>query len=193
MRQHDDQSAVVRVYNSLWNSMLLGAVCLIFAAGGVFLILHEDGNTLVKIIGGWLNVLFFGVGGLAYLAVVLYMRICHMPVIVIYADKLEYGIPLRRKRYTVCFKDVDRFRMVKVASSEMMAIDYKKTVVQDKFDAQETSRLKECLMSFNREQTGAIEAIPTENLSMKGKEICDILNDRVKRYAGEAGNKNPIR
>lgn len=37
-------------------------------------------------------------------------------------------------------------------------------------------------MSFNFKKTGAIENIPAGNLTMKGKDVCDLLNARLKSF-----------
>lgn len=47
-------------------------------------------------------------------------------------------------------------------------------------DYEDSSSFKQSLMNFNFNQTRAIENIPVVNLTMKGKDICDLLNRRLK-------------
>ncbi len=185
MAHHDKQftDAEVVIDHSIWKSLLLGIVCLIFVTMGLFFISDVNSNGITKIIGGWLNVLFFGIGGLFYIVTVFYRKIHGIPFLVIYADKLDCCTSIGRKRHTIYFKDVERFRPIKVSASEQIAIDYKTTFIQNKFASARTSRITEYLLSFNYKQTGAIESIPADNLNIKGKEICDILNERVRRFA----------
>ncbi len=59
----------------------------------------------------------------------------------------------------------------------MIAVDYKTAPLIHKFDG--ASDLKQNIMNFNFNEIGAIENIPVHNLTMKGKDICDILNRRL--------------
>lgn len=47
-------------------------------------------------------------------------------------------------------------------------------------DYEDSSSFKQSLMNFNFNHTGAIENIPVVNLTMKGKDICILLNRRLK-------------
>jgi len=62
MKQTNRQTneAVIRIYQSLWKNMLLGILCLAFAVGGYSIIKDEECNLVTKVLGGWLNVIFFG-------------------------------------------------------------------------------------------------------------------------------------
>ena len=44
----------------------------------------------------------------------------------------------------------------------------------------ETSNFIKKLMVFNLQLIGSIEAILVSNLTMRGNEICDMLNERIK-------------
>ena len=62
MKQTNRQTneAEIRIYQSLWKNMLLGILCLAFAVGGYSIIKDEECNLVTKVLGGWLNVIFFG-------------------------------------------------------------------------------------------------------------------------------------
>lgn len=183
MKQQEEQSADIMIYQSIWKSLLLGVGSLILATGGLFIISDTTCNAITRIVGGWLSVIFFGIGGLFYTVNMLYMEIRQIPYLIIYADKLEYYIPLRRKRYTILFKDVELFRPIKVSHSEQVAIHYTEDFIQNKYTPAKTSRLKRSLLAFNRSIMDAPASIPTDNLSMKGEDICNILNKRVQLSA----------
>ena len=62
----------------------------------------------------------------------------------------------------------------------MISVDYKTIPLIHKVE--ESSDFKQRLMIFNFKNTGAVENILVANLTKKGKEICDLLNWRLKKY-----------
>lgn len=171
--------AEIKIYQSLWKNTLLAILCLAFAVVG-YMIIRDDGDDLMtKVLGGWLNIVFFGGGGLFVLIVTLYNRIRHIPFLIIYEDRLKFYVQSKGIYYTVRFADVERFRLTKVSSSKMIAIDYKVTPLIHKME--ESSGFVQKMMEFNIEVTGAIENIPVNHLTMKVKEIYSLLNKRLKK------------
>jgi hypothetical protein len=43
-----------------------------------------------------------------------------------------------------------------------------------------TSGLKQRMMAFNVEASGAVESFLADGLAMKGQELCNLLNSRLK-------------
>lgn len=46
---------------------------------------------------------------------------------------------------------------------------------------EESSGFMQRMMTFNFNVSGAIESLPADNLTMRGEEICDILNGRLNK------------
>lgn len=61
-----------------------------------------------------------------------------------------------------------------------IAIEYKTKYISQKMESPETSNFIKKLMVFNLQLIGSIEAILVSNLTMRGNEICDMLNERIK-------------
>lgn len=179
MKQTNRQTneAEIRIYQSLWKNMLLGILCLAFAVGGYFIIKDEECNLVTKVLGGWLNVIFFGGGGLFVIILTLYNRIRRIPLLIIHDDRLEMYVQCKATYHTVSFADVKRFRLINVFNTKQIAIDYKTVPLINKFE--ESSGVKQRVMRFNFNTVGAIESIPADHLTMKGKEICSLLNERI--------------
>lgn len=172
-----DKYPEIRIYQSLWKSMLLAVGCLAFSVGGCMIIIENNCDLTTKILGGWLNVIFFGGIGLFLIINAVYNVIRCIPFLIIYDDRLEFWEQRKRSYYTINYADVKKFRLVKIYSSKMITVDYKTAPLIYKFD--EASDLKQSIMNFNFNEIGAIENIPVHNMTMKGKEICDILNRRL--------------
>ena len=62
----------IRIYHSIWKNIALIAVCFVFVAMGIFLLLHGNHSFIV-----WTGILFFGGGGLFMLFLILRERIGH--------------------------------------------------------------------------------------------------------------------
>lgn len=178
MKQTNRQTneAEIRIYQSLWKNMLLGILCLAFAVGGYFIIKDEECNLVTKVLGGWLNVIFFG-GGLFVIILTLYNRIRSTPLLIIHDDRLEMYVQRKAAYHTVSFADVKCFRLINVFNTKQIAIDYKTVPLINRFE--ESSGVRQSVMRFNFNAVGAIESIPVDHLTMKGKDICRLLNERI--------------
>lgn len=172
-------AAEIRIYQSLWKNALLAAGCLAFSVVGCTIIRDNYCDLATKILGGWLSVIFFGGCGLFLTVTILYNRIRHIPFLIIYEDRLELYEQRKGSYYTISFANVRKFRLVSLYSSKMISVDYKTIPLIHKVE--ESSDFKQRLMTFNFKKTGAIENILVANLTMKGKEICDLLNWRLKK------------
>ena len=109
----------------------------------------------------------------------LYNKIRHIPLLIIYEDRLELYEQRKGTYRAIHFADVKRFRLIKIHSTKLIAVDYKVTPLIHKVE--ESSGFMQRLMAFNFKVSGAIESLPADNLTMKGKEICGILNGRLNK------------
>lgn len=170
----------VRIYQSVGKNLLLFAGCLVFVVIGCMIVRDEYCGLAKKIFVGWLGILFFGGGGLSVFAVVLYNRIRHIPLLKIFDNRIELYKQYKGVYYSIDFSDVRKFRFVKNRNFKTIAVDYKTISLKRKLE--ESPGFMQSLMSFNFKETGAIENIPAGNLTMKGKDICDLLNARLKCF-----------
>lgn len=169
----------IRIYQSLWKTALLSALCLSFAVMGCLVIMDDGCNVAMRILAGWLNVIFFGGCGLSVFMVTVYNRIRHIPLLIIHEDRLEFYVQVKGVYYTIKFADVKGFRMTSVCGAKQIAIDYKAVSLMNKLE--ESSSFKRYVLALNFKVLGAIESIPAEGLTMKGRKICNILNERLEK------------
>lgn len=102
-------------------------------------------------------------------------------ILIIYKDKLEFYVLFRGTYYTINFADVERFRVTRIFGSKQITIDYKTSPLANKYE--EASSFRQSFLKFNLNVLGAIESIPAEGLTMRGKDICDILNEHLSGIA----------
>lgn len=170
----------IKIYQSLWKNLLLVICCMFFAIGAIFIIADDSCKIMTKICGGWLGAMFFGGGGLFLCVTTFYNSIRRIPYLIIYKDRVEIYVQLKGIYKVVKFADVKSFRLIKVHHTRYIAVDYKTKYISQKMESPETSNFIKKLMAFSLQLTGSIEAILTLNLTMKGNEICDMLNERIK-------------
>jgi phosphoribosylformylglycinamidine synthase len=180
MKQADKtEMTEIRIYQCLWKNMLWAVGCFAFAAGGYLIVKDIYADWPTKVFGGWLSIIFFGGGGLFLILTTLYNKIRHIPLLIIYEDRLELYEQRKGTYRAIHFADVKRFRLIKIHSTKLIAVDYKVTPLIHKVE--ESSGFMQRLMAFNFKVSGAIESLPADNLTMKGKEICGILNGRLNK------------
>ena len=146
------------------------AVCFVFAATGVLMLLDGYRSFLA-----WMSILFFGGGGLFVLFLILRERICDKAYYII-TDKsvLVDGM----KKWEVRFADVEEFYLINVSSSKQIGIKYKKEIELQKFE--DASKAGRAVRRFNKSVAGSQETLPADGLTIKPKDLCEILNERVK-------------
>ncbi len=169
----------IRIYDSLKRALLLFVGCLIFVTGGVFVIADDGCRPDVKLIAGWLNCLFFGLGGLLMLGSTLYKRIRCIPSLIIRDDCVCIYVQMKNKYDVSMFRDIERFRLTKLYNSKMILIDYKPMAIVNEFD--KSSPLVRQLMAFNLNKVNALKGISTANLATNTEKLCAILNGKLTR------------
>ena len=151
------------------------AVCFMFAATGVLMLLHGE-----KSFFAWTGILFFGGGGLFVLFLILKERITHTPYYMITDDGLIMNSGL--KTFEVHFADVECFYLTKVGTAwgktMLIFIQYKENVELQKFE--DASKAGRAVRRFNKNVAGSQYTLPADGLTIKPKDLCEILNERVK-------------
>ena len=175
-KQTTDNSEI-RIYERLPKSLLMSLLCLMFAVGGIFILRDDSAGTALKIIGGWLNILFFGLGGLFMLGSTLLNKIKRIPSLIIRDDCVCIHIPLKNKYDIILFKNVNSFSLIKPSMTKLISVNYKSAEMIKEFDR--SSHIEQLLMTFNYRTINALKSIPAENLTLSAKRICAILNSKL--------------
>lgn len=124
----------------------------------------------------WLGIAFFGMGGLFMLYASLRERLMGKPFLTI-TDK--FIIIENMKQAIVNFADVESFEVLKGRQQKFIAIHYRPDVEQQKMD--EASTIGRSIRSLNLRLVNAQETIPTTGTGMKAEELCNLLNEMLKR------------
>lgn len=160
----------IRVYLSLWKTGILILVCFAFAALGLHtLIVHPEKSGFVF----WLGLLFFGFGGIFMLWLILRERITGKPYYLVTDESVIMNSGL--KAWKIRFADVESFFLV----GKMIGIRYNKDKEIQKME--DASGLGRLVRRFNQRIGNAQEHLYVSGMTMKPKELCDLLNERVKK------------
>lgn len=167
----------IKVYRSIWKSLFLIISSFTFAALGILMLRDEDAGDKAT---AWVSILFFGLGGLFMLYIILKERLSHVPYIVITDTKLVMNIAFRH--WEVSFSDVKEFYVIKMRRrgfviTQLIGIKYKEGVERSKFD--NANKAGRAVRKFNRAFYGSQESIPAAGLTMRPQRLCDLLNERV--------------
>ena len=168
----------IRVYHSLWKTGILTLVCFAFAALGIYsLVVHPEKSGFVF----WLGLLFFGFGGIFMLWLILRERITGKPYYLVTDESVIMNSGF--KAWEVRFADVKSFFLV----GKMIGIRYNKDKEIQKME--DASVLGRIIRHFNQRIGDSQEHLYVSNMTMKPKELCDLLNERVKNI--KTGSKRP--
>jgi hypothetical protein len=162
----------IKIYHSIRKNIAIMAVCFVFVALGVYQLLHGDHAFIV-----WAGILFFGIGGLFFVFLMLRERINHRPYYVI-ADEyvmMDSGM----KKWKVSFADVEEFYLINVMSSKQIGIRYKKEIEFQKMN--DASSAGRTIRKMNERIAGVQEALPADDLTIKPQQLCDMLNMKLKK------------
>lgn len=164
----------VRIYHSMWRMLLLALASLTFAVAGFLMAIHSPKG--FHIVVGWIGVVFFGLGGLYMLYGTLKERLTGKPFLTITDEAV---IMDGMKHAVIRFADVKSFKVVKMGKQEFVAVHYKPGVELKKMD--EANGLDRSIRKLNLQLVNAQENISTTGTDMKAQELCDLLNERMKR------------
>lgn len=129
-----DKNSEIRIYQSVWKNTFYAICCLAFAIVGYLIIINPSTKWPTKIFGGLLNMIFFGGASALFFAMASHKRIRRIPFLIIYADRLGIYKQRNGDYHTINYADVKKFRLVKIHSSKMIAVDYKTAPLIHKFD-----------------------------------------------------------
>ena len=82
------------------------------------------------------------------------------------------------------YADIKSFRLSEVDRAKFIAVDYKKDV--DARKLAEASKFGQTVRKLNKKISGAQEAIPVDQLTLKPDVILEILNENLAAYNKKA-------
>ena len=85
------------------------------------------------------------------------------------------------KQYDIRFADVNSFAMLGGRQNKIIGIHYKMRVERQKME--DASFIGRLARKFNLTVSGTQESISLSGVPMKAHELCDLLNERLKRQA----------
>lgn len=162
----------IRIYHSILKNIALMAVCFVFVAMGIFILMHGERSFIA-----WTGILFFGGGGLFVLFLIMRERISHKAYYIITDESVLMDSGMKKRE--VRFADVEEFYLINVMSSKQIGIKYKKDVEFQKMnDASNAGRI---IRKMNESIAGVQESLPADGLNIKPHELCDLLNMRLTK------------
>ena len=164
----------IKIYSSLWRMMLLFLESLLFVLAGIF-ILHMHKN-MFHLVVGWVSILAFGCCSIIFLFSFLKERLFGQAHLTINDEELPYR---RFRTIHVRFADVASFEVKELGDNEFIAINYKPDVEWQMM--QDASIFGYLYRSMNKRLINALDSISVTDISMKADELCNILNERLKR------------
>lgn len=166
----------IRIYHSVWRMLLLILTSFAFVAASFFMLNDPKIEGGFYVVIGWLGIVFFGLGGLLMLYAILKERLTDRPFMTITDEAI---IMEGMKQSVIRFADVKSFEVVNMRNQKFVAVHYKPNVEQQKKD--EAGTIGRNIRSLNRRLVNAQETITTTGTSMKAEELCDLLNERLRR------------
>lgn len=163
----------IHIYHSIWKNAVIILVGLVFSAIGIYLILGGKSGLFV-----WAATLFFGLGSLFILFLLVRERISDKPFLVI-TDK-SVIMNSGAKSFEVSFADVDKFLFTDTFGTNMIGIQYTKEAEANK--TANASAAGQKLRKVNKFIAGASEAIPASELSIRPSVILELLNERLEAF-----------
>ena len=163
----------IRVYQSIWRNAFTILVSLLFSVLGVYLILNGKGGFLV-----WASTIFFGLGALFMLYLLVREKITGKPYLVI-TDKAVV-MNSGAKSYEIPFADVDTFLMTGVFGNKMIGIRYTKEA--EAKQTAEASSAGRAVRKFNTFVSGVPGALPASGLSIRPLVLLELLNERLEAF-----------
>ena len=162
----------IRIYHSIRKNIVLLAVSFLFVALGVFQLVNGDHSFIV-----WVCFLFFGIGGLYVLFLILRERINNKPYYIITDECVIMDSGM--KKWEVRFSDVEEFYLINVMSSKQIGIRYKKEIEFQKMN--DASSAGRTIRKMNERIAGVQESLPADDLTIKPQQLCVLLNMKLTK------------
>lgn len=158
---------------------MLPVLLVLLALTIVFVIPLSQGKG--SLIWNWSLLLFSGSAFLFFLFIILRERLLHKPPLIITEDKVIDNNVGRIKEYH--FTDIHHFDLIispgLYASRAVIRIHYMPSVETKKMS--EAKGMDRIYRKMNVAMMNAQDSIQVTNLTMKPRQLCDLLNERLKK------------
>ena len=158
---------------------MLPVLLVLLALTIVFIIPLSQGKG--SLVWNWSLLLFSGSAFLFFLFLILRERLLHKPPLIITEDKVIDNNVGRIKEYH--FTDIHHFDLIVYsglyASQAVIRIHYMPSVETKKMS--EAKGMDRIYRKMNVAMMNAQDSIQVTNLTMKPKQLCDLLNERLKK------------
>ena len=165
----------VRIYHTPWGGRIWWAILVSLGFVGLFVWLIVDDPALRGDWRFWFALIFFGLMTLFFPLVALWERLLGRPAVVVMADKVVCTALWRRSEYR--FDEVKRFKLTQMSGQEFIAVHFDKQEEQRRL--QDASKMGRAVRRLNIGMVGVQESIAASGLTMKPRELCNLLNRRV--------------
>lgn len=169
----------IKIYHSVWKNLPTILISLVFTILFIYAMTQDKGSPLLV----WGGLLFFGLGCLFMLFMLLRERLFHKPYITITDDKVIVNHVGRIWEYNLA--DIHRFELHEYRggyrfyfSTDIISVHYKRNVEAKKMN--KAKGIDRITRKMNVAMMNAQEGIKADQLTMKPKQLCDLLNERLK-------------
>lgn len=167
----------IKLYHKVWTILLVLLLLLTLMIVPIIPLCQGKGSLLWNCILLMIPTPVFLLG----LIVLFRERVLHIPPIIITEDRIIVNSVGGIKEYH--FADIDRFRLFDfgelIISRVVITIHYIRSVETKKMD--ESKGLDRIYRKMNLALMNAQDSIQVTNLTMKPKQLCNLLNKRLKR------------
>jgi hypothetical protein len=170
----------IKIYHSIWKNLPTILISLVFTILCIYALTQGKGSPLWV----WAGLLFFGLGGLFMLFMLLRERLFHKPYITITDDKVIVNHVGRIWEYNLA--DIHRFDLHEYRgwyrfyfSIDIISVHYKRNVEARKMN--EAKGIDRMTRKMSVTMMNAQEGIKADQLTMKPKQLCNLLNKRLKQ------------
>ena len=171
----------IKIYHSVWKNLPTIFILLVFTI--IFIYAMAQGKDTPLWV--WGGMIFFGLGFLFMLFLVLRERLFHKPYITITDEKIVVNHVGRIWEYNLA--DINRFELHEYKgygprfffSEAIISVHYKSSVETQKMN--EAKGMDRINRKMNNAMINAQEGIHASKLTIKPKQLCDLLNERLKQ------------
>ena len=167
----------IKLYHKVW--AMLPVLLVLLALTIVFVIPLSQGKG--SLVWNWSLLLFSGSAFLFFLFLILRERLLHKPPLIITEDKVIDNNVGRIKEYH--FTDIHHFDLIVYpglyVSQAVIRIHYMPCVETKKMS--EAKGMDRIYRKMNVAMMNAQDSIQVTNLTMKPRQLCDLLNERLKK------------
>lgn len=159
----------IKVYESYWKFDLALALSVTFIAWGVYLLLNKEDAYKA---GPMIIIIMFSIFAIRSII----RWICKRPKLTITNETVTVNAD---EPWEIHFKDIDSFHLFKYNGHDVIGVRYKQGTEYWAQEEEIVNSRKNRIKYPENLHPGKPYEIYVTNLSMKGQQLCDLLNERV--------------